>query len=318
MSTNSPAIYLFLYVKDFAASHRFYKDTLGLKILELEERAVKYDTGEIILALNVASDFGVELSGEEDRSQLIVFHVDDLHATRKALEDRGVTFTGPTERYEIGATATFYDPDGHSLMIYEPSEESLTWPSGDKVREILAEDSRSHTILRVLDQHRSQSDKEYPPSILGDRKILYIFNFITDGEASRKFYTDQLGLGVLEEDPDVGVVKYDAGGVLLATHLVDTQDNAPRSEHMGLPRSTALVFHTRSFEVTHERLVQAGVPFDTEPATLVIGEIARFHDPDGHNFYLYEPSSEALSWPSGAKILYLAGTPAPVAIAATS
>ena len=48
------AIYLFLYVKDISTSRRFYEETLGLPILELEDRAVKYDAGEIILALNVA------------------------------------------------------------------------------------------------------------------------------------------------------------------------------------------------------------------------------------------------------------------------
>ena len=49
------------------------------------------------------------------------------------------------------------------------------------------------------------------------------------------------------------------------------------------------------------------MPFDSEVIDGHIGVIARFHDPDGHAFYLYQPSAEALSWPSGAKIASLAG-----------
>lgn len=307
MLTNPQAVYLFLYVQEMPAARRFYEETLGLPVLEAEDRAVKYDTGEVILALNLAGDYGIPLTGEKDRSQLIVFHVDDLDATRAALEAKGVSFTGPTERYEIGATATFYDPDGHCLLLYEPSEESLTWPSGDKIREILAADSRDHTILRVLEQHRSAAGTA--PSgkpILGDRKILYIFNFVTDLKRAKDFYAGKLGLPVLEEDEGVGVVKYDAGGFLLSTHLVETQANASRREHMDVIRSSALVFLVPDARSDYQKLQQAGISFETSVIDGEIGAIARFRDPDGHVFYLYEPSPAAWSWPSGTKIARLA------------
>jgi catechol 2,3-dioxygenase-like lactoylglutathione lyase family enzyme len=307
MLTNPQAVYLFLYVRDMTTARRFYEEILGLPILEAEDRAVKYDTGEIILALNLASEYSIPLSGEKDRSQLIVFHVDDLDSTRQALEEKGVSFTGPTERYEIGATATFYDPDGHYLLLYEPSEESMTWPSGDKIREILAADSRDHTILRVLEQHRSAAGTAPAgKSILGDSKMLYIFNFVTDLERAKDFYAGKLGLEVLEEDEGVGVVKYDAGGILLSTHLVETQANASRREHMDVARSSALVFLVPDVRSQYQRLQQAGISFETPVTDGEIGAIARFRDPDGHVFYLYEPSAAAWSWPSGTKMARLA------------
>ncbi len=307
METTLRAVYLFLYVKDIATSRRFYEEVLGLPVLEEEARAVKYDAGEIILALNIAADFGVVLGDEPNKSQLIVFHVGHIDSTRAALEAKGIAFTGPTERYEIGATATFYDPDGHCLLLYELSEESLTWPSADKIREVLAGDSREHTLLRVLDQHKRASDTDGDPPILGRNKVLYIFNFVTDYQAAKDFYGTTLGLRILEEDTDVGVVKYDAGGILLATHLVETQTNAPRAEHLSVPRSSALVLWTPDIRTQYRTLEAAGLAFDTGLSDGEIGTIARFHDPNGHGFYLYEPSPAALSWPSGTKILRLAG-----------
>ena len=39
------AIYLFLYVKDLDTTRQFYEQRLGLPVLELDQRAVKYDAG---------------------------------------------------------------------------------------------------------------------------------------------------------------------------------------------------------------------------------------------------------------------------------
>lgn len=303
------AVYLFLYVRDLETTRRFYEDTLGLPVLELEERAVKYDAGEIILALNIAEEYSIPPPGEKDLTQLVVFHVEDLEDKRRALEDKGVSFVGPTDRYEIGATATFFDPDGHCLLLYEPSEESLTWPSGDKIREILAARSRDRTILRDLSRHRRESPAASQGApVLKDDKILYIFNYITDVQRSREFYRDRLGFEVLEEDQGVGVVKYDAGGIVLSTHLVETQSNASRTEHMKVARSSALVLYTPDLRSTYRRYEEAGVTFDTGISEGEIGLIAGFHDPDGHRFYLYQPSAAAMSWPSGTKIGCLTGT----------
>jgi predicted enzyme related to lactoylglutathione lyase len=313
MLTHAPVVYMFLYVKDIGAARQFYEGVLGLPILELEERAVKYDAGEIILALNVAGDYGITLDDEQNRSQLIVFQVDDVDSKRQALEEKSVEFMGPTERYEIGATATFFDPDGHCILLYELSEESLTWPSADKIREILAANSRDQTILRVLAKHRrAAATRSGEQPVLANNKVLYIFNFVTDFEEAKEFYGRKLGLKALEEDADVGVVKYDGGGILLATHLVETQSNAPRKEHMDAARSSALVFLCEDVSVKYRQLQESGVAFDTGVLNGEIGKIARFHDPNGHFFYLYEPSAAAMSWPSGTKLALLAGQSAGV------
>jgi predicted enzyme related to lactoylglutathione lyase len=280
MIDGTRAVYHFLYVSEIAATRDFYANLVGLPILESEERAVKFDTGEIMLALNLASDFSIELTGERDKSQLIVFHTEAIDEKRAELEGLGVVFSGATLRYEIGATATFYDPDGHCILLYEPSEESLTWPSGTKVRSVVESAKKS-----------SQGPC-----------LLYIFDYITSKDAADEFYSARLGMATLERDDGPGVVKYDAGGILLATHLVESQFNASKLSDMALPRSTALVFGCTDINSVAERLRGAGVIFDSDVRFGSIGGTASFRAPDGHRFYLYQPSEEALASPSGEKL----------------
>src|SRR5215467_9335345 len=112
MLNGSRIVYLFVYVSDLQRSRAFFHETLGLKILEQDEQAVKFDAGQVILALNRASDYGIGLPRTSDGCADIVFLVDDLVAMRESLERRGVTFN-PTSWYEPGGLADFYDPDHH-------------------------------------------------------------------------------------------------------------------------------------------------------------------------------------------------------------
>jgi predicted enzyme related to lactoylglutathione lyase len=300
MLHDSKFVYLFIYVSDLTASREFYEQRVGLRVIEEDADAVKYDAGEIILALNRAGDYGIKVEPRPDDSSMIVFHVDDIDAMRAALEGRGVKFSGATERYDIGATAVFYDLDGHCLCLYEPSEEALTWPSAEKIRAILSANG-----------HGAAAPSEGTPAptgaggnlSLGARKMLYLFLFVRDVAESFEFYHNKLGLRILEESDEVGVVKYDCGGVILATHLVESEGNAKASaEDLERAKGIAPVFHVPDIEEAHRRLAAAGVEFNGGVRRSEIGAVALFKDPSGHMFYLYEPSEQALSWSSGSKV----------------
>src|SRR5258707_8331240 len=97
---NSSVIHLILYVNDLSTSRVFYEDTLGLRVIEADDKSAKYDTGQTRLYLYRASDHGVTLSAQ-DHSADMTFLVDDLDAVRNDLEHRGVKFS-ETLRYEIG------------------------------------------------------------------------------------------------------------------------------------------------------------------------------------------------------------------------
>ena len=136
---NWPAVdELHLTVADLEASISFYRDVLGLELLEQVESRARFATGTVRLALEHGQ---VALDGGRPRrnTYLLVFHTSDIERTRAELMQRGLTFKNRRVGFsEIGGTIRFEDPSGHRLCLYEPSAESLTWGSGRKVMDIVA------------------------------------------------------------------------------------------------------------------------------------------------------------------------------------
>jgi catechol 2,3-dioxygenase-like lactoylglutathione lyase family enzyme len=313
MLTDPRVVYLFLYVHDLAASRRFFEETLRLRVLEEDEGSVKYDTGEVILALNRAADFGIALPDEHDHSTDIVFLVDNVDSARAALEARGVEFT-ETHRYEIGAITDFYDLDNHWFTLYETSEESLTWPSGDRIEAVRAL-ARDRVPSRPAPA-AAEADEEFT---LDGKPLIYLFLFVRDAAEAFALYSQTLGIRDLEGGPcsrastadEEGVVKYDTGGVILTTHSLETvREEEEIIDHPCPPRTVnpvemggkAVVFHAPDIEVTVKDLQEKGIHFDQGVTRSEIGATARFTDPSGHVFFLYEPSPEAMR-PAGGKML---------------
>jgi predicted enzyme related to lactoylglutathione lyase len=310
MLTDHRIVYLFLYVKDLAASRVFFENALGLRVIEEDESSVKYDTGEVILALNRAADYGITLPNEHDHSTDIVFLVENLDEARAALEARGVQFT-ETHRYEIGAITDFYDPDGHWFTLYETSAESLTWPSGDRIQ-----------AVRALHPNAKETLESFT---LGGKPLVYLFLFVRDADEAVGVYADALGLRDLEGGPcsrasnadEEGVVKYDTGGIILTTHSLETvREEDEIIDHPCPPRTVnpkemggkAVVFHTSDIETAVKGLSERGITFPRGVTRSDIGAIAQFADPSGHVFYLYEPSAEAQRSPGGEHLRRILAT----------
>jgi predicted enzyme related to lactoylglutathione lyase len=128
-----------LRVADLAVSVPFYRDVLGLDLLVQAENTAHFATGTVRLVLECGQ---VAADGRHLRrnTYLLVFYSKDIEQTRAALMQRGLVFK--TQRVgsgEIGWTIRFEDPSGHRFCLYEPSAESLTWGSGEKVMEIVAD-----------------------------------------------------------------------------------------------------------------------------------------------------------------------------------
>src|SRR4051794_9293100 len=143
MLAESRIVYLFLYVTDIAASRAFYTEKVGLHVIEEDADSVKFDAGSVILALNRAKDYGIELPRPRNQSTDIVFLVKDAEATRAVLERRGLAML-PTSAYQPGKIIDFYDPDGHWMSLYEPSKEAIGWPTGDRIRAVLKSREKRH------------------------------------------------------------------------------------------------------------------------------------------------------------------------------
>jgi catechol 2,3-dioxygenase-like lactoylglutathione lyase family enzyme len=302
MLANSRVIYMFVYVRDLDVSREFYRDALGLRVIEEDSACVKFDCGHVILALNRAADFNIVLPDSRDRSTEIVFLVDSVAETRAVLESRGVQFQ-PTSSEEPGQIANFYDPDGHWYTLYEPNEQALSWPSGKRVQALMkAQQSRNGNGGPQKKLNSSGASGNGCTGLDGS-EILYEFLFVRNVAETQAFYHDYLGLQDIEGGPcsqsstegDDGVVKYDTG-VLLTTHLRPTLEP---DEHL---KSITTVFHVNNIEHVANTLSRKGKGFTYELVRSEIGVTASFEDPTGHRFYLYEPSEAALRTPSGQKI----------------
>ena len=318
----SPLVYFFVYVSDLARSRDFYENKLKLRVLEEDADSVKYDTGLVILCLNRAGDYGITLAPGRHESTDIVFLVDDIDGMRAALMERGLEM-GKAFRYDPGGICDFYDPDGHWLTLYEPNEASMTWASADKIRAIWKAAGRGE--LPVVGP-AAVPERETGDFRMDGKPLLYLFRFVRDPQEAQGFYNNLMGLVDLEGGPcsggsggdEEGVIKYDAGGVILTTHQVWPDRTPEEMEHPCPPRlldpghmnATAVVFHVTDIEQMVDTLSRSGVRFDGGVSRSKIGAIAKFADPSGHVYYLYEPSQEALSWPSGSKIEEIVSNPA--------
>jgi catechol 2,3-dioxygenase-like lactoylglutathione lyase family enzyme len=126
-----------LMVKDLSASIVFYRDILGMEMLEEKNTAARFAAGGVALVLE---EKGTAPDGRRARhdTYLLVFYTPQIETVRRELIQRGLIFKGSHVGHsEIGATARFEDPSSHRICIYEPSQACLQWGSGRKVMEIM-------------------------------------------------------------------------------------------------------------------------------------------------------------------------------------
>ncbi|MFC6887050.1 MULTISPECIES: VOC family protein [Actinomadura] len=308
MLTGSHLDHLIVYVHDLAESTSFYSGKLGLPLFESDERRAFLGAGGLEICLQPAADHGVQLYGRRDDSSDVVFLVEDLERMRTALEARGVEFMR-RRSYEVGLVTDFYDPNGHRLMLYQPSEEALTWPSAPKLRQIWRCWGRGgDELMGPAAEPARGTDLE---TGLRGNPLCYLFMFENDQTTAFEFYDETLGLNLLERvhccnqncaEEIEGIAKYDGGGVLLSTHHMHpsgivTDDlgvpYSPREFDPAHGQGIAPVFRVDDIESTVAKLTERGVGFARGIERRPEGAFARFEDPFGHPFYVRELAVEA-------------------------
>jgi catechol 2,3-dioxygenase-like lactoylglutathione lyase family enzyme len=281
-----------LFVSDMVASRSFYEHTLGLRALAVNPHVAVYSAGHVQLCLLPAAEHGVALRDGPDRSADITFLVDDLPRCRDVLAARGVRFSRNIE-YVVGRTADFYDPDGHWFSLYQPSEAAMQWPSARKL-EALASSLPTRHFGRV-----PPVDAAAPSDDLADAFIAYVFLVVSDPEVAAGFYGDVLGLDAIEGGPcrrvptraAIGVVKYDVGTTMLATHHVESDDKRYQVSAVGTG-GVAMAFPVADLTTAVAALSRRGIVFSGEPSESPIGRLARFMDPAGRVLLLRERTQE--------------------------
>jgi lactoylglutathione lyase len=119
-----------LFVHDFQKCLAFYRDILGLEVVQLESRFAAFKMNEqdfAIIEMSEASEM-VKVpmnafepqSGKTDRV-LLCTRVENVDDAYEALKAKGVEFTmPPTDQYWGLRTAFFKDPEGNLWEIARP------------------------------------------------------------------------------------------------------------------------------------------------------------------------------------------------------
>ena len=103
--------------RDFEAAVEFYGTTLGLtrSVYMPERHWAEFETGNLTLSVVMPDAMGFEY---RPNANPIALHVDDVAASRSALEERGVSFHGDILDTSVCHMAMFADPDGNALMLH--------------------------------------------------------------------------------------------------------------------------------------------------------------------------------------------------------
>ncbi len=121
---SDPLVAVELLVSDLSISKEFYKDVLGLRLLESGKDEARFDVGNLILTLRAEPTSGlVRFLAKSGRlmGDWFIFYAKDIKATTKALARNKVKFPVGIETSLIGDVAYFNDPDQYSLALWQPS-----------------------------------------------------------------------------------------------------------------------------------------------------------------------------------------------------
>jgi glyoxylase I family protein len=121
-----PLAAISFHCKNLSDSKRFYKDVMGLRLIEEEDGdspSIHFDVGNIRLTLLPKQ----EVKGEKSElrvppSDHLVFLVESsIEAVQADLVKRGAkTRTRKIVEDSIGKTVWFSDPDGHLIYLWQP------------------------------------------------------------------------------------------------------------------------------------------------------------------------------------------------------
>jgi len=104
--------------QDLERAVGFYRDALGLdlSVHRPENNFAEFENGTVTFNVHDPEKMGI---GQfQATTAHIALHVDDVHAAKQTLEERGVGFQGDIFDTGVCHMALFHDPDGNALMLH--------------------------------------------------------------------------------------------------------------------------------------------------------------------------------------------------------
>lgn len=112
--------YAIVFVSDMKRGVRFYQDTLGIPLRFATDEWTEFEMQGLSLALHQADKMPKNL--DQAAIAELCFECVDVRTTREQLASSGVAISELRSVCEVGsdvgATATFRDPDGNHLSIF--------------------------------------------------------------------------------------------------------------------------------------------------------------------------------------------------------
>ena len=105
---------VWLYSTDVPRAIGFYRDVLGLPVVDESHGVGHFDAGNVRLSIHPARAGQSVGSGG-----FYVFIVDDIESEMAQLQARGVEFAGGISEEPFGRIAEFHDPDVHELSLWQ-------------------------------------------------------------------------------------------------------------------------------------------------------------------------------------------------------
>ena len=108
---------VWLPVTEIDRAVKFYGETLGLEVQDQQEQWAQLKAGNQPVGLNAREE---ESPGGDGGAVLAFSPEGGIDAAVEELKGRGVEFAGDISDHPWGRIATFKDPDGNDLQLYEP------------------------------------------------------------------------------------------------------------------------------------------------------------------------------------------------------
>ena len=108
---------IWMPVQDTDRAVDFYQNTLGLSLVKRDGDWAEFEADGLRIGLNGREPEG---SGASQGGPVLTFNPEgDLESTMEDLQGKGVEFPAGISEHDWGRVATFEDPDGNDLQLYE-------------------------------------------------------------------------------------------------------------------------------------------------------------------------------------------------------
>lgn len=241
-----------LAVRDLDTVLAFYRDGVGLEVLEQSESEVLLGAGVPVLRLSV-TDAAAPSPSDAGLYHVAILYADEPSLARALLsvaETAPASYQGSADH---AVSLAFYlgDPEGNGVELYvdRPATE-WRWIDGRVQMGSAALDPNA-----FIQQHAGSDGA-------GTAVMGHVHLKVGDIEQARVFYSDALGFDVTAEVE--GAVFYSAGGYHhhLATNVWQSTGAGARGTTAGLGSVTVVLPGTADVDAVAERLTGLGVAFE--------------------------------------------------------